>query len=154
MLTTLMAFVTAAIGLHPLIFDSGNGCECGVESTANVSLDGEATSCCSSSSAETKQPSCCSNQVAKKCCCNPNATACGCGDSCQCSGSSKPVPIVPAVPTNESSEVVSVTLICSAPLVGFPKTCQTQQTCYPTSAATHAARTSQQTCVLLSRFTC
>ena len=153
-LTTLLAFVIAAIGLQPLFFNSDNGCDCAFGIAANVLIDDEASSCCSSSSDQTEQSSCCTNQAIKKRCCNPDASVCGCGDGCQCSENSNSLPIDPGVPANETTEVVSVTLVCSAPFSGFPKSCQTQQTCYPTSAATHAALTSQQTCVLLSRFTC
>jgi hypothetical protein len=61
---------------------------------------------------------------------------------------------LPAIPTNETTEVVTPVLICAAPIVGYPCNREVQRVDYQNTAAEFAALSSQETCVLLSRFTC
>ena len=153
LLTTLMVFATAAIGSQPLAFNSGSSCTCGATVSADADASGDESSCCSSLAK--KQSSCCSSKpaVAKKCCCNPDAAVCQCGD-CGCSDDNKSNSYLPAIPTNETTEVVTPTLICSAPSVGYPRESTIKRVDYQNTFAEYAALSSQQTCVLLSRFTC
>lgn len=173
MIAALLVLATVAIELQPLVFGSGSGCNCGVVSTldavalkrlapglqqqpaASVTAHSE-TSCCSSIAQQQEQTSCCTSQpaTAKSCGCNPDATTCDCGSRCQCSvGDDSNSPPL-AIPTRETTDVVTPTLICAAPFVGYPGDRQSRRTDYLRTAAAHAARSSLQTCVLLSRFTC
>lgn len=153
LLATLMVFATAAIGLQPLVFSSGSTCTCAAMASVDTNADSGVSSCCLTSVEE--EASCCSSKKAETnpCCCNPEASTCECGD-CGCSESNESHPPAPAIPTNETNEVVTPTLICAAPFVGFPKASELKRAATPKTVADHATLTSQQTCVLLSRFTC
>ena len=160
MLATLLVFATAALGLQPLGFSSGSSCECNATETSNVQSAVTESSCCSGS-AQTADQSCCSAKplasaktTTKGCCCNPEATVCKCVD-CKCSlGDQDSIPASPAIPTNETTEVVSPVLICAAPFIGHPRETGKQRFSNPRSALEFAALSSQELCVLLSRFTC
>ena len=153
LLATLMVLTTVMIGLQPLMARLGSGCNCGVEASADSSVS--TTSCCGNLPAEQSPKSCCSSKqtAAKKCCCNPEASVCRCSD-CRCSDKSDSKSSFPVMPTHETTEVVSPTLICAAPFVGYPSESKAQPNAYPNAVAEFAARSSQETCVLLSRFTC
>ena len=153
MLATLMVFATAAIGLQPLVFNSGSGCTCDAKASADASAN--ETTCCSNLAEELEQTGCCSSKpaTATKCCCNPEAAVCECGD-CGCSQDNDHSSPLPAIPTNETTEVVTPTLFCAAPFVGYPREIEVKQVDYQKAVAEFAALSSQQTCVLLSRFTC
>lgn len=161
MLATLLVFATAALGLQPLVFKSGSGCECNATDTSEVQSAVTKTSCCASQVPEQEQNCCAAKPVVsivqtptKGCCCNPEATFCKCGD-CKCSLEDKDsIPASPAIPTNETTEVVSPVLVCAAPFVAYPRETGKRQFSYPRSEVEFAALSSQQTCVLLSRFTC
>ena len=152
LLATLMVFATAAIGLQPLVFSSGSACSCDAMASVDANADSGVSSCCGGS---VEEVSCCSSMKAepKPCCCNPEASTCQCGD-CGCSESKESHPPTPAIPTNETNEVVISTLICAAPFVGFPKASEQKRAAISKTVADHATLTSQETCVLLSRFTC
>ena len=153
LLVTLMVFATAAIGLQPLVFSSGSACTCDAMASVDANADSGVSSCCGGSVEE--EVSCCSLKKAETnpCCCNPEASTCECGD-CRCSEDNESPPPTPATPTNETNEVVTSTLICAAPFVGFPRASELKRAAIPKTVADHATLTSQQTCVLLSRFTC
>ncbi len=156
MVATLMVFATAVIGLQPLVFTSGSSCTCDANVSVNADASVDESSCCNSVAEEQAQTGCCSSKpaVLSKCCCNPEAVVCGCGDHCGCSEDSDSNSSLPAIPTNETTEVVTLSSVCAAPFVGYPRESEVKQVDYSNSAAEHAARSSQQTCVLLSRFTC
>ncbi len=153
LLATLMVFATAAIGLQPLVFSSGSACSCDAMASVDANVNSGVSSCCGNS--VEKETSCCDSKNAepKPCWCNPEASTCECGD-CGCSESNESHPPTPAIPTNETNEVVTSTLICAAPFVGFPTAGEQKSAAIPKTVADHATLTSQQTCVLLSRFTC
>lgn len=153
LLATLLVFATAAIGLQPLVFSSGSACSCDAMASVDANADSGVSSCCGGS--VEKETSCCASKKAepKPCCCNPEASTCQCED-CECSESNESHPPTPAIPTNETNEVVTSTLICAAPFVGFPKASEQKRAAISKTVADHATLTSQQTCVLLSRFTC
>ena len=165
-LTALLVFATAAIGLQPFVLSaiSDSGCTCGVTESpaaATVVAAEPASSCCASPVPEQEQV-CCSAKptalveptTANGCCCNPEATECKCVD-CKCSvGDEDSFPASPAIPTNETTEIVSTVLICAAPFVGYPRETDKRRFSFPHFAVDFAALSSQQTCVLLSRFTC
>lgn len=153
LLATLMVFATAAIGLQPLVFSSGSACTCDAMASVDANADSGVSSCCGGSVEE--EASCCSSKKAKTnpCCCNPEALTCQCVD-CRCGESDEPHPPAPAIPTNETTEIVSPTLVCSTPHVGFPKPSEIESVAFSRNVADQATLTAQQTCVLLSRFTC
>lgn len=151
LLATLMVFASAELGLQPLVFDSQSQCNCSV----NVAVDDSTATCCHESVEIEIERSCCSSKPlsANKCCCNPAATACQCGD-CECGEDKTSSQPIPAIPASETNEVVSPTLICDAPFVGYPQDSPIKPVGLQNKACELAALTSQQTCVLLSRFTC
>ncbi len=157
LLVTLMVFATAAIGLQPFV--SGSTYECGCQANAVVDVeaaDVPAASCCSVPVKVQESRSCYSSKPATQsggCCCNPEALACECVD-CRCGEAKEPTAPTPAIPSNETTEVVSPTLICATPLVCYPKQSEINRASYPGTVAEYAALSSQETCVLLSRFTC
>ena len=162
LLATLMVFATAAIGLQPLVFSSSSSCECNAVETGDVQSAATESSCCSEPVQAASEHSCCSAKppasakptTKKGCCCNPAATVCKCVD-CRCSiGDEDSIPASPAIPTNETTEIVSPLLICAAPFVGHPRETGKQRFSNPRSALEFAALSSQELCVLLSRFTC
>ena len=153
LLATLMVFATAAIGLQPLVFSSGTKCNCDAMASVDATANSGVSSCCGSTVEE--EAGCCSSKKAKTkpCCCNPEALTCQCID-CRCGEGDEPHPTAPAIPTNETTEIVSPTLVCSTPHVGFPKPSEIESVAFSRNVADQATLTSQQTCVLLSRFTC
>ena len=153
LLVTLMVFATAAIGLQPLVFSSGSACSCDAMASVDANADSGVSSCCGGS---VEEVSCCSSSKKaepKPCCCNPEASTCECGD-CGCSESNESYPPTPAIPTNETTEIVSPTLVCSTPHVGFPKPSEIESVAFSKNVAGQGPLTAQQTCALLSRFTC
>ena len=155
MLATLIVFAASAIGLRPSVFNSGSGCTCEAKVSAGADESVGESSCCISLAEEQLQTDCCSSKptMTKKCCCNPKAAVCECGD-CGCSEVNDSNSPLPAIPTSETSEVVSPTLICAAPFVGYPCESKAKRVDYQNAVAEYAALSSHQTCVLLSRFTC
>jgi len=152
MLVTLMVFATAGVGLQPLVFALGSGCTC--DAMASVDRFASADNSCGTGFAE-EQASCCSSQpiAAKQCCCDPQALACECG-GCGCIEDEDSRTSLPLMPPSEKTEVVTPTLICDAPLVGYPRVSKIKRVEYFKSVAEFSALSSQQTCILLSRFTC
>ena len=153
LLATLMAFVTAAIGLQPLVFSAGSGCTCDAMASVDADAPADESSCCHSSVEELHSDGSASKANPNPCCCNPEALACDCG-GCGCSEDHAPRAPVPAIPSNETSEVVAPVLICAAPLIGFPRASEIKRAAVLKTVADHAILSSQQTCVFLSRFTC
>ena len=151
---TCMMIATMAIGLQPLLFNPGSGCTCNAKNLL-VASEYVGTSCSELAEQQT-QVSCCSLKLASanKCCCNPDATVCECGSGCGCSEGDDTHSTLPAIPTKEATEVVCPVFMYSAPMVGLPRETENNRADFPKSAAEHAARSSQETCVLLSRFTC
>ena len=90
-----------------------------------------------------KTASCCSTSVESSCECS----------NCDCASSEEPVSTPPAIPT-ESNETETQTYVTCA----FDNWIQTANPQFPVASgyshSTLAYRTAQQTCVLLSRFTC
>lgn len=155
LLATLMVFAIHAIGLQSFVFELEEGCRC----ATNVSVTAEASSeTCCGELPKVQKHGCCSTTesnatAATSCCCNPAALACGCGE-CKCSedeGSHAPPP---AIPGNETTEVVSPTWFSAAPSICFPRESEIKQAHSQKTVADYATLSSQQTCVLLSRFTC
>lgn len=158
MIATLLVFATAAIGLQPLAFNSDSGCECSAVESGKVVASVTETSCCATPVAALEQGCCSTTQpspsATKGCCCNPEATLCKCVD-CKCNvKDEQPIPQSPAIPTNETIEIVSPVLICSVPLVCHPRDAGARRLAHQRSALEFAALSSQERCVLLSRFTC
>lgn len=155
LLAILLVFATAALGLQPLVFDLESGCSCDAMVTSDLSESAANSSCCSSSAEGQETAGCCSSKpvTKNKCCCNPQVLACECGD-CGCGEGNDSKSSLPAIPTTETTEVITPTLICAAPFVGFPRESEVKRVGYSIDVAEHAALSSQQTCVLLSRFTC
>lgn len=158
MIATLLVFATVAIGLQSLAFNSGCGCECSASESGKAAASVVESSCCSTP-VPVSEHSCCSIEQAtptasKGCCCNPEATVCKCVD-CKCNvKDEQPIPQSPAIPTNETIEIVSPVLICTVPLVCHPRDAGILRVAPPWSALEFAALSSQERCVLLSRFTC
>lgn len=156
---TLMVLAIAATGLQPLVSGSAAECSCHTSAAVAADLASSPSSCCSeivqthASVANVK--SCCSaiQSTTDGCCCNPEAAVCQCGD-CQCGEVEAPSFPSPAIPANQTTEAVTPVLICAAPFVCFPKQAEFAQAGLPKSVADYAALSSQETCVLLSRFTC
>lgn len=156
--TSIVALlVLSMIGIGMQTFETvvDTGCRCAtnsLESNADDRASDAAESCCSKTSIESD---CCSTTVrpASPCCCNPNATVCECGD-CSCSEEKSPHQPIPAIPTNETIQVVTPTLICASARFGFSRPCTLKRLSWPQTFSVHAALSSKQTCVLLSRFTC
>ena len=162
MLATLLVFATAALGLQPLVFSSNSGCECKATETGDVHFSVAESSCCASPAPKQVDSCCSSNPTAstqqmttKGCCCNPEANVCKCVN-CKCSLKDKDSSITssPAIPMNETTEIVSPVPICPAPFVACPHETGKQRFGFPRFAVDFAALSSKQTCVLLSRFTC
>lgn len=149
---TLMMFAMMAVSVQTLLFSSGLGCDC--PTTESQVATNTASTCCSIENKEVPD-TCCSSKTAtaKKCCCNPSASVCECGD-CGCSEGNDNQSPLPAIPTNEKTEVVTPVLICTAPIVGYPFDREVQRVDYQNTAVEFAALSAQETCVLLSRFTC
>ena len=147
LLAALMVLATSAIGLQSFAFESGARCSCETSNSVVAS--------CRESSEVQMQGSCCSpkHENTNPCRCNPVALSCECSD-CGCSDDNESHAPIPAIPSNETSEVVTPTSICSAPFFGFPRASEIKQSAFPKSVLDHATLSSQQTCVLLSRFTC
>ena len=120
---------------------SAGPCDCDRQSEVAFAKDiVETQSCCS------KKP------IAQACCCNPSASECQCGD-CQCTGQDAPAPL-PAAPTSQSVELIFVGTLGFA-VAQTPQWPTTQKVDWPSSYGTSVQScTAQQTCVLLSRFTC
>jgi hypothetical protein len=150
-----MMFATAAIGLQPFVSSSGSGCSCDTTSSVTAATLGNDSSCCNSLKKEQAQTDCCASKPAsaKECCCNRIASVCEC-DDCGCSVDNDKNSPLPAIPTNETTEVVTPVLICAAPIVGYPRDREVSRVDYQDTAAEFAALSSQETCILLSRFTC
>ena len=155
MIATLLVFATAAIGLQSLGFMPGTGCECYAVDSGDTTSSVTESSCCSRP-VQDSEPSCCSTKQAASTngCCNPEAMTCKCVD-CNCNAKDEQqVPLSPAVPPSESNETFSPILICAAPVVGYPREVGKRLVAHPRSAFEFAALSSQERCVLLSRFTC
>lgn len=136
--------VLSMLGFGVQQFESAKDAEC--RCAANLDGDSgggsDAESCCSQTA-----------ELTSPCCCNPNAAVCKCED-CQCGQKQSSDEPPPAIPINETNEVVSPTLICAAPQIGFPNPCELKKLSLPKPFSARVVLSSQQTCVLLSRFTC
>lgn len=155
LLATLLVFATAAIGLQSSVFNLHTGCACDAVITSNSNVSAASSSCCSSSADVQEANACCSSKAltAKGCCCNPQASSCECSD-CGCVDDDDSNSSLPAIPTSETVEVVTLTLTGIAPWVDYPRGNEIKRLVRSNSVAEHAALSSQQTCILLSRFTC
>ena len=157
LLVTLMVFATAAIGLQPFVSGSTYECGCQANAASDVDVtDVPAASCCRVPVKVQESSSCCSSKPATQsggCCCNPEALVCECVN-CHCGEANETTAPTSAIPSNETTEVVSPTLICATPLVCCPKQSEITRASFRRTVAEHAALSSQETCVLLSRFTC
>lgn len=149
--TTLLVLLIAVTGLTSYS-DVNSGCSCvaGHQDASRL----EKTSCCSTMAIQ--EPECCRKKVvqeARGCCCNPSAKECECG-TCDCSESDESKLPFPALPTNESTELVSTTLSYATPVDGYQCGSDPSKLAYSQSVSELTTLSSQQTCVLLSRFTC
>ena len=153
-------------GLQAYETTGNTGCRCAansIESIGPESPNRAPSSCCTKSKVESDccstqlEPAsrCCSTKLepASSCCCNPNAQVCEC-DDCSCGDQDSPGQSLPAIPPNETHEVVSPTSICAASRLGLLRCCDFKRLSWPQGFSNHAAQSSKQTCVLLSRFTC
>lgn len=138
----LLVLSMFGFGMQDLKSATKAGCQCSMNSVEGSSNWIDTRSCCSEKA-----------NLASPCCCNPDAKVCQCGD-CRCGEEESPSQPLPAIPTNEINEVVSPTLICSAIELGFPNPGELKKLSLPKPFSAHAARSSKQICVLLSRFTC
>lgn len=160
-LATLIVFVTAGIVLQPLLFISGSDCTCNAGVFDGSNLSAGESSCCTSAIAVEEQNSCCPAKlamaenlaIAEKCCCTSPALGCESG-GCGCSDVNGSQPSLPAIPTHKTPEAITPTLICAAPFLGYPRENEIKRVDYSNSVAEFTALSSQQICVLLSRFTC
>ncbi len=146
--------VIVAICLSPVHALAGS-CLCGnssseLSSTVCCSVDTQAKSCCS---ADQKVSSCCVSKPATiaACHCNPSTESCQC-ETCECADSSDTPSSPPAAPPTESHETQTFVTF------SFISWVHTQTTMFPADSGSTSLRmvtlSSQQTCVLLSRFTC
>ncbi len=148
---TSMMFAMLAIGVQPMLLGSGRACDC--STIESVNERNTEASCCNGENEELLS-SCCSSRLAtaQRCSCKPTSV-CDCAD-CGCSdGNEEHLPL-PAIPTNETTEVVSPVLICATPVFVYLFDREIQGFDYQNSAAEFAALSSQEICILLSRFTC
>ena len=145
LLVALLVLTMFGFCAQSLTSASKSKCNCEAGSSAANDVLVDTVSCCSTQSSERSS----------KCCCNPDAQVCECGD-CDCGEAEVPNwpgPAVPAIPANERNEVTSPTLICAAPNVDFSRDGELKEVGCDLSVVC-SARTAQQTCILLSRFTC
>lgn len=154
LLATLMMLATAAVGLQPWVFASGAGCTCDSADAVSSETANE-SSCCNRLAEKQVQADCCTSKpvLAPKCCCAPVVSVCECGD-CRCSIDDGNRPLLPAIPTDETTEVVTPVFTGAIPYVGYPRARQIHRIEVGKAAADFTARSSQETCALLSRFTC
>lgn len=160
--TTLVALLVLAIsgfGLPSLFLNSQVRCDCRTAEPCHSFATVPASSC--RKNRQTVANSCCSVGlgITKKssksgCCCNPAADVCRCVD-CKCNVEDEDsAPPSPALPSNENTEVVSLSLICAFPSAGYPRDSSQRQFGGLDPVIGFPALSSQERCVLLSRFTC
>ena len=111
---------------------------CGIDRDAARSLN----DCCTAS-----------RNTTSACRCDSSALFCQCGN-CQCADRQEPPPVPPAVPPTESQKTPTQTFLTLA----FVDSIHTRSDRYPKSIqffpAKPVSHSAQQSCVLLSRFTC
>ena len=146
---TFAAFCCAAVAmLIPRVGTDIQTCNClsGATDRASTELDQcqTSSSCCSS-----KPAAVCKNV----CCCNPEATECNCLD-CKCGESQDSAPVVPVVPpVQRNIELVATGLLSGFDAeIDWPSLCELNWSSFERDC--NSVQTSQQTCVVLSRFTC
>lgn len=94
------------------------------------------------------------NSASKNCCCSDKASECQCVD-CQCGSERGSQPRSPAIPTNETTEiVVSVFVEFTSAFEVIPNFCDARKLLGLRMLAEPSFLTAQQVCVLLSRFRC
>ena len=100
------------------------------------------------------ESSCCSQQseVETDCCCDPQSKRCACED-CSCSESDDTPPL-PAIPASQSSDLVYVSLPSLNTGFELPWPPTVTNKGFEHSAFFSNPLTAQQTCAVLSRFTC
>lgn len=147
----LLVLSMAGSGLQSSLVGIESNCAC--DETTSFQSDVASTSCCKFESVQ--KNSCCSDKqpMATSCRCNPIAAGCVCGE-CSCSEKDDSKSPLPALPTNETTELASPILIGCGSFVGYPGDPEIVGAGLPKSSAKLMALSSQQTCVLLSRFTC
>ena len=123
----------------------------------------ETNQCCYQSSnndcglGDSAKMTCCSNPKTSACCCSAKVSSqqkptCTCVD-CKCGEGETPPP-QPLAPTSQSqSELVFVTFLDSFDQIELPWS-DADSNSHTNSAARGLSLTSQEMCVLLSRFTC
>lgn len=146
-LITLLTIV--GLVFNSFAFSAASDCKC-AEPTEPAAEE-FSSNCCSQDSGE----SCCSAE--SQCCCSSPSSddysLCGCGESCGCSSTEHPLPMEndPVIPSTESQAnafgLATKTFVSSIiPIVGSEKDFD--------SLSRVLTYSSQQTCALLSRFTC
>ena len=148
---------------QPIVLVGAPKCECSsdqtMESQAEVGALGccsALTSCCAKSNDSSNccgsASTCCStSKTTGSCECDSNSDGCQCED-CKCKESDGKQSPLPAVPTQ--SETQSQTVVVSIALDLLSDDQQGPSLKGPVSLSKVVARTAQQTCVILSRFTC
>lgn len=94
----------------------------------------------------------CCESVARQCNCSGSSECC-CGDQCQCASeapaSQQPTPL----PNSDTENHTQISLVAfSFPMSMYPQASELRD--YPSYLNFVWARSAQETCVLLSRFTC
>lgn len=146
LITALSLLMIVAMGLQSLTPSSGNDCVCVSPSPSEAIVFSDIAS-------SVQTAGCCSKQKAKECCCNPSAIACQCSD-CHCDVDDDSRNSWPALPISETTESVPLSMVSSAPIDFSRNQGVASRFSYRNAASRLPALSSQQTCILLSRFTC
>lgn len=148
-----------AVSIQPIVA-SAVSCLCDEKSdsaTFESCCDAEPVtqSCCSAVDSVNSSSSCCSSTQFKKstCKCDSNAASCECGD-CQCADSNGGSTAPPAIALPTSNESQTQTFVSCSFIESIHTQATNQLTNSRSSYLVQDSLTAQETCVLLSRFTC
>ena len=146
---TLLMLAMSALGLQSTLFQPAN--QCGCLSQDAVEVAAAEVSCCGQ--AQPSVADCCETQESSPaCCCTPREQGCEC-PGCECSEGGN-LPLNPALPIHESTKIVATTTLGASAGTGLRPWRDRSHATLTAEVPEHVARTSLQTCVRLSRFTC
>ena len=146
--------VVFVIGVQPMSMMNSN-CVCGsqlytAESSCCDDADGNSNSCCS----EQIKSSCWATDLSREltCNCGVDTQSCEC-DGCSCSANDLPVEPIPATPAKGSPNKTHSNSDCLVEFcIDVDRSRELNEKC--DRAFLSQARSAQQICILLSRFTC
>ena len=150
---TLLMLALSTLGLQATLLFPATECAC--DSKEALEAEVLAPSCCGPRQpAAATEAGCCEAQIDQSCCCAPQRQDCQCPD-CGCSdGSDSNSAPSPALPSHENNKIVSTTVVSLAAAVSLRPVEDTRHAVSRRAVPEHAAHSSLQTCIRLSRFTC